>query len=143
MRHVLPLGLALLMFAGCSISKSISSPFEWSSDSIASSSGSSGSSRSSSRDRAQEYRNDVRDYTAAYVQSGGQFDTFNRGLGSIASKHGVSNWEADDNTYVGIGEGLRKAGVTSTQLSVWKSNLSAGDSSRAAAIQEGYESYAP
>ena len=143
MRHVLLLGLALLVFAGCSISKSISSPFEWSSDSIASSSASSGSSGSSSRDRAQEYRDDVRDYTAAYVQSGGQFDTFNRGLSTIASKHGVSNWEADNNTYVGIGQGLRKGGVTPMQLSVWKSNLSGGDSSRAAAIQKGYDSYAP
>ena len=139
-RHLLLLGLALVLFAGCSISKSISSPFEWSSDSIASSSSSSGSS---SGDRSQAYRNDVRDYTAAYVQSGGQFDTFNRGLSNIASKHGVSNWEADDNTYIGIGQGLRKAGVSTMQLSVWKSNLSGGDAGRAAAIQKGYDSYAP
>jgi hypothetical protein len=138
MRQMLPLGLALMLFAGCSISKSISSPFEWSSDSIASSSSSSGSS---SGDRSQEYRDDVRDYTAAYVQSGGQFDAFSRGLSNIAGKHGVSNWEADSNTYVAIGEGLRKAGVTQMQLNVWKSNLAGTDSSKATAMQKGYDTY--
>jgi len=140
MRDLLRFTLALMLLGGCSISKSISSPFEWSSDSIASSSSSSGSS---SGDRSEAYRNDVRDYTAAYVQSGGQFDTFTRGLSNIASKHGVSNWEADNNTYVGIGQGLRKAGVTSSQLGVWKTNLAGSDSSKAGAIQKGYDSSAP
>jgi len=140
MRYLFPLSVALALLAGCSISKSISSPFEWSSDSIASSSSSSGSS---SRNRAEEYRNDVRDYTAAYVQSGGQFEAFATGLSSIASKHGVSNWESDDNTYVGIGQGLKKAGVTSNGLGVWKTNLAGGDSAKAAAIQKGYDSYKP
>jgi len=134
------LAASLIVLAGCSISesisKSVSSPFEWSSDSVASSSG------SSSRTRA-DYVNDVRDYTQAYVKSGGDFDTFTRGLGQIAAKHGVSNWEADNDTYVGIGQGLRQAGVTSMQLDVWKSNLSRGDASKAAAIQKGYDSYRP
>jgi|SRR5215470_1520823 len=135
MRHVLPLGLALALLAGCSISRSSSSPFEWSSASSAS------SSASSSGNRAEEYRNDVRDYTAAYVQSGGQFDAFTRGLSNIASKHGVSNWESDNNTYVGIGQGLRKAGVSPEGLNVWKANLAGGDSGKAAALQKGYDSY--
>src|SRR6185369_3750686 len=125
----------VLLAAGCSISKSISSPFEWSSASSTS------SSDSSSRDRSESYRSDVRDYTAAYVQSGGQFDTFNRGLSNIAAKHGVSNWESDTDTYLGIGQGLRKAGVTPSQLSVWKTNLAGADSSKASAIQKGYDSY--
>lgn len=138
MRNLVPLllGSSLVLLAtGCSISTSSSSPFEWSSDSSASSSG------SSSRDRSAEYRNDVRDYTAAYVQSGGDFDAFTRGLTNVAAKHGVSNWESDTNTYVGIGQGLKKAGVTPMQLDVWKTNLSQGDSSKAAAIQKGYDSY--
>lgn len=130
----------VILAAGCSISesvsKSISSPFEWSSDSIASSSG------SSSRARA-DYISDVRDYTQAYVKSGGDFDTFTQGLSQIAERHGVSDWESDNDTYVGIGQGLKKAGSTSVQLSVWKTNLSKGDASKAAAIQKGYDSYHP
>jgi hypothetical protein len=123
--------LPLVLVAACSISKSISSSFESSSGSSAS------SSRSSSPERAAAYREDVRDYTQAYVKSGGDYATFSRGLGSIASKHGVSNWEADNDTYVGIGEGLKQAGVTQMQLEVWKTNLAAGDASKAAAIQKG------
>ena len=139
------LGLLLVTFSamlagGCSISesisKSVSSPFEWSSDSIASSSG------SSSRTRA-DYVNDVRDYTQAYVKSGGDFDTFTQGLGQIAARHGVSNWESDSDTYTGIGQGLKKAGMTPMQLDVWKTNMAKGDPSKAAAIQKGYDSYRP
>jgi hypothetical protein len=135
---VLLLGSPLALLAGCSISesvsKSVSSSFEWSSASISS------SSKSSSPDRAADYRADVRDYTSAYVKSGGDFDAFSRGLGDIAAKHGVSNWESDDDTYVGIGQGLKTAGVSPTQLEVWKSNLAKGDASKAAAIQKGYDS---
>src|SRR5258706_6234518 len=109
--------------AGCSILDSISSPFSWSSDSIAS------SSRSSSRNRSEDYRNDVANYTQAQVQSGGDFPTFTRGLSQIAAKHGVSDWESDSNTYVGIGQGLKRAGVTQTQVDVWGTNLSHGDKS--------------
>lgn len=123
--------------AGCSISTSVSSPFEWSSDSIAS------SSRSSSRDRGEEYRNDVAGYTQAQVQSGGDFDTFTRGLGRVAAQHGVSNWESDTDTYVGIGQGLKRGGMTQTQVDVWKTNLSKGDASKAAAIQKGYDAPTP
>jgi len=142
MRRRIPFMLVTLaLTAGCSISesisKSISSPLEWSSESSAS------SSRSSSPERGEAYRDDVRDFTAAYVQSGGQFDQFNRGLGNVAAKHGVSNWESDSTTYVGIGEGLKKAGVSATALTVWKSNLAGSDSSKGAAIQKGYDSYQP
>ena len=132
------LTLPLILLTACSISDSISGSFESSS---ASSGSSSSSSRSSSPERGQAYRDDVRDYTQAYAKSGGDYSEFTRGLGSIATKHGVSNWEADMDTYVGIGEGLKKGGVTPMQLEVWKTNLAAGDASKAAAMQKGYDSY--
>jgi hypothetical protein len=141
-RRVLLVGFVVLPFAtGClssseSISKSISSPFEWSSASSAS------SSRSSSPG-GESYRDDVRDYTAAYVQSGGDYTEFSRGLSNVAAKHGVSDWESDDNTYEGIGAGLRKANQTPTQLSAWQQNLAGGDTHKAAAMQHGYDSFKP
>ena len=140
MYRITPLLLvaSLTLVAGCSISesisKSISSPFEWSSASSAS------SSRSSSPDRRADYRSDVSDYTSAYIKSGGDFASFSRGLSDIASKHGVSDWEADNDTYVGIGSGLKRGGATPTQLEAWKSNLAGGDASKAAAMQQGYDS---
>lgn len=129
-------GLALwgvVFLVGCSISDSVSSSFESSASSLASSS----SSESSSRERA-SYRNEVRDYTSAYVKSGGQFDNFTRGLDSIAAKHKVTNWEADQDTYVGIGAGLKAAGLNRTDFAVWQSNLSNGDATKAASMAKGY-----
>lgn len=130
---VIPATVVLL--AGCSISDSISSPFESSSASLASSSRSSGSS---SPARRESYRNDVRDYTAAYVKSSQDLDAFRRGIADIASKHKVSDWESDMDTYVGIGAGLRKANVKPAQFEVWQTNLSGGDTSKATAMQQGY-----
>lgn len=126
---------ALLVTAsGCgSISDSISSPFIWLSHSIAS------SSRSSSPARRQSYRDEVRDYTAAYVKTSADPAAFQRGLASIAARHGVANWEADDDTFVAIGQGLRKAKLPQAQLEVWKTNLSNGDPGKAAAMQRGYD----
>jgi len=128
---VAALGTLAMLIAGCSISDSIKS----SSDSSASSSRSSSSSSGAQR---QSYLNDVRGYTDAYAKSGGQFDGFTRGLSSIASKHGVSDWESDADTYTGIGAGLKKAAVPPAQFEVWKQNLTNGDATKAAAMQQGY-----
>ena len=130
-------GAALLALAttGCSISNSISdsvsSPFKWSSD----------SSKSSTEDKEEAYQGDVRDYTQAYVRSSADIEAFKKGLSSLAAKHGISNWEADQATYLGIGEGLGKAQVSDVQLEVYKTNLSQGDAVKASTIQRGYEKY--
>lgn len=129
--------LASAIVAGCSFSassESSSASFESSSNSSAS------SSRSSSPERGESYRNEVRDYTASYVKSSADVAAFQRGLAGIASRHGVTNWEADQDTYVGIGQGLKKAKVSSTAFEVWKTNLSGGDPTKAASMQKGYDS---
>jgi len=126
---ILPLTTAI----GCSfsdsstsISKSISSPFE--------------SSSASSRGGAEAYQNDVADYTHAYLISGGQFDAFMKGLANVAERHGVSNWEADDATYIGIGQGLGKAKFTQTQVDVFAKNVTNGDAKKTKLVQQGYDS---
>jgi hypothetical protein len=128
----------MLLFAmsGCSslstsISDSVSSPFKWSSD----------SSSHSSEGKEEAYQGDVRDYTEAYVRSSSDIEAFRKGLASLAAKHGITNWEADQATYIGIGEGLGKAHVSSTQFEVYKTNLSQGDAVKGSAIQKGYERY--
>ncbi len=108
-----------------SISKSVSSPFKSSSD--------------SSGDSQAAYQGDVRDYTAAYVRSGGDFDSFERKIGSVAAQHGITDWELSQATYLGIGEGLRKGGLKPIELAAWKSNLARDDLSRADLIQKGYD----
>jgi hypothetical protein len=133
-RHLAPLVIATLIvgISGCSlsassasISDSIASPFKSSSDS-------SGASHAA-------YQADVRDYTAAYIRSGGDYDTFERKIGSVAERHGMTDWELDTGTFVAIGQGMRKGGLKPTELAAWKSNLARDDLSRADLIQQGYD----
>jgi hypothetical protein len=125
-----------LLAGGCSFSASSESS---SASSESSSNSSASSSRSSSPARGESYRNEVRDYTASYVKSSADAAAFQRGLAGIAARHGVTNWEADQDTWVGIGAGLRRAKVSSTDLEVWKTNLSGGDPTKAASMQQGYD----
>jgi hypothetical protein len=132
-KYLVPVMILLAAPIGCSfsdssasISQSISSPFQ--------------SSSASSPAGAEAYRNDVADYTYAYVISGGQFDTFMKGLASVAERHGITNWEADDATYVGVGQGLAKAKFTPAQVEVFAKNVSGGDAKKIRLVQQGFES---
>jgi len=123
----------LTSLLGCtlstSISDSVSSPFKWSSDS---------SSRSSD-ERKESYQHDIRNYTEVHARSDNDVAGFTRGLASISEQHGITNWEADTSTYIGIGEGLAKAKVPQIKVDAYKATLSQDDSVKTAAIQKGYE----
>jgi hypothetical protein len=130
---LLPVALLLASTAGCSFSYSSAS-------SSKSSRSSSVSSSSSSPGHAQRsYENDVRDYTAAYIQSGGKIDAFRRKLAELAERHGLSDWEANLGTYEAIGKGLADADASQVQVDAFKDNLGGGDPAKAAAIQGGYD----
>ena len=124
---------ALLVLVGCSLSTSSRSASD-SSDSSESSSRS-----STSKERQSRYREDVRSYTAAYVRSGGELDAFERELGDLARSHGLTNWEDDQTTYVGVGEGLGDAAVGEAELETYKTSLSRSDPLKMQAIQLGYD----
>ncbi len=134
-------GLALLGWsaAGCSFSYSSESSAK---SSAGSSDGSSASSTSSSPDsdkKKQAYREDVSDFTSSHAKRSPDADTFQLGLARIAERYGITNWEADSTTYVGIGEGLRRAGVDTSGLDTWKSTLSGSDRAKDGFIQQGYD----
>ena len=103
-RHWLVLVPSIALVFGCSfsdssetLSDSISSPFDWSSS----------SSDSSGGDSA--YRQDVSDYTIAFTRQGGDLDAFRQGLGQLAERRGITNWEEDSFTCASIGLGLQGA----------------------------------
>ena len=121
---------AVLVLAGCSFSASSKS----SSDSSASSSGS-----SSPESKETQYRNDVRDYTASYVKSGGRIEDFRRRLGDLAKERGITDWEQNLVTYDGIGRGLGRAKVSQVELDTYTSNLAGSDPAKAKAIKDGYD----
>jgi hypothetical protein len=129
--RLLALLLTLTIASGCSISDSSVSI----SDSIGSSSD---SSASSSRGRDAGYQEDVRDFTAAWVKSGGQVDAFQSEIAGLAKKHGISDWENSKATWVGVGAGLRRGGVAGTPFETYKQNLTGGDSQRMGWLQSGY-----
>jgi hypothetical protein len=116
----------MMLSAGCSISAS-------------SESSSASSASSSPESKETQYRNDVRDYTAAYVKSGGAFEEYKRRLGDLARERGITDWETNLLTYEGIGRGLGKAKVSQVELDTYTANLAGGDPARIKAIKDGYD----
>src|SRR6185503_16178343 len=72
---------AMFHLTGCSISESVKS----SSDII-----SSPSKSSKSSSHGDEYRNDVRDFTATYLKSGGNPEKLEAEISAVAEKRGVT-----------------------------------------------------
>lgn len=133
------IGGAVLLAAGCSISASSASI----SDSITGSSKSfsdsiSSSSPDGSSKSEQAYREDVRDYTATAARSGRDAANFQSGLARVAASHGVTDWEADASTFVGIGEGLARAGVDPADVAEWSRGIGATGGESADLIERGY-----
>ncbi len=125
---------ALLLPLGCSFSASSRSSSESSSDSSASSSASSSPSV-----REDQYRKDVRDYTASYVKSGGRVEDFKKRLGELAKDRDITNWEENMATYEGIGRGLGRAKANPVEIQAYSTNLAGADPKKAEAIQKGYD----
>jgi hypothetical protein len=114
--------------------------FSYSSESLSDSSrSSSDSSRSSAGGDHAAFRADVEQYTAAYVQGGGQRETaFFAGLGDLARRRGVSDWEAEPATWEAIGAGLARGDVSDAQRRAYEAAWAEGDADRASAIERGY-----
>jgi len=129
--------LALLLGALCATGCSLSASSESSSDSSASSSASSASSSPESKEAT--YKNDVRDFTASYVKSGGRIEDFKQRLGELAQQRGITNWEDNLATYEGIGRGLAKAGASQVEVDTYTTNLAGSDAAKAYAIKTGYQ----
>jgi hypothetical protein len=125
--HALGLALAALVGAsGCAFTASTSAVLD---SSLA-------SSASPSREvRAAAYHEDIRELTAAYVSTGGSFPAFQRHLGDVARKHGISDWEEEPATYEAIGHGLAKAGADGAALDAYTRELAGPDADRARAIR--------
>jgi len=108
--------------------RSSSSPFRWSSD-----------SSSPSGESSSAYQHDVTDYTAKFAASEGNAQSFQRDLSAIAEGHGVTDWEQDDATYLAIGRGLAKAGLSEQRFQDFAAQLS--NDGQLALVKSGYETY--
>lgn len=156
MKLTLSILLASLFLLNCAASESVgslstsvngvstsSNSISKLSDSVQSISGSlqsiSGSSSGGDKSKSQVYRMDIQDLTAIYYKNG--FDSeYNYDLAQVAKKNGILNWESDPLTYVGIGQGLKKAKVGEYEFQTFLSKLEANRKSLKAFLSEGYYS---
>lgn len=130
------------LIQGCSFSTSSTSS-ESSSDSSGSSSGSSSSSSSSDSSKSEQdktYENQIMDYTTAYL-SIAEYERFAflKGISEIATENGISSWEDDEVTMIGIGRGLRKSRMTGSVYETYKKSIADSDELRMLNIQKGYD----
>jgi len=98
------------------------------------------SSKSSSGDDTAQFHQDVEQYTAAYVQGGGKGERgFLSGLGELARKRGVSDWESEEGAWESIGRGLGRAEVGDAERTAYVHAWADDDVDHAHAIERGYE----
>ena len=136
---------AVLPLLSCQvIGASLTSPSEWISGTGTSISGSfrglsnsSGSGGGGADTSNQAYRRDVRAYAAQFSAEGSS-DDFLRGIAQVAEEHGVSHWQANPDTLLAIGEGLRDAGVSPAELDALGARAEGADPAVVALVREGY-----
>jgi len=140
-RLLLPIALLIAtVLTACSFSESSKSSSTSSESSSDLASSPSSSVPTSKAKKKEGYEQDVRDYTAEYVKSSdANPESFRTRLGKIAAKYGLTQWDQDKSTYVAIGKGLRKAGLSKPQYEAFKTSF--GDSLpwKMETIDEGYK----
>ena len=95
----------------------------------------SGSSSGGGKSQMQVYQMDIRDLTAIYYKNG--FDSeYNSDLAQVAKTNGILNWESDPSTYVGIGQGLRKAHVEESEFQIFLSKIDGSRKSLAFLVKD-------
>ncbi len=137
-RRILIAGLALLPL-GCSFYYSSESSVKMLTSPSRSSASSSGDEDDDEAAK-KAYRDDVRDFTAAYAAEYEDLDGFEDGLATVARRHGITDWEADAATYTAVGAGLKRAQVRPVDLARYESLVGRSEADKIALIRRGYGS---
>jgi hypothetical protein len=132
MKRVVVVVLLAVLPLGCS--------FSYSSESSWKSSKSSSESSSNDDDEEAAYHDDVRDFTAAFAARSGDVAGFEDGLATVARRHGITDWEADDATFTAIGAGLRHARVRAADVARYESSIARDEPAKVALLRRGYGS---
>lgn len=127
---------ALLLATGLACAGALACSFSYSSESFSDSSKS--SSNSSGSDES-KFRDDVAQYTEAFVAAGGRQDeSFFSGLGDLARKRGVSDWESEPSTWEAIGRGLGRSEASEAQRAAYEAAWAGGDEDKQSAMARGF-----
>ncbi len=115
---MLTLLAAASLVAGCSISYSTGKSSDSISTSLDSISGSSGSGKEkSATSAAKTYTEDVAAATVLFASGQKNSEQFLATVSQIARSHGIVNWEKEKETYIAMGRGLKRAGITKKEIS--------------------------
>lgn len=137
---ILATGLTACSFSNSSGSFSQSSEsFSKSSNSFSGSSSSDSDDSSESPEDSSRYQDEITDYTVAYIRSSTDTLSFQKGLSEIARKQRVINWEQNQDTYIGIGRGLKKAKMSNISYEIFKKDLTGNNYQKMKDIQNGFE----
>lgn len=128
--------LVMIAAMGCSLSASSESSSKIVSSPIESSSKSSESSLKSNEDR---YRDQVRDHTVAYVRSSGDPEALRVQVADVARQRGISDWEASNATWQGVGQGLARSGVKGPDFESRLIALTGSDPARMSTVRAAYD----
>ncbi len=142
-KYIISLACVSMLQAGCSISYSL----EESSDSVSASLDSITSISTSSSGGEEEtvnatgtvYEEDVAAVTVLYVSREKTTDEYQRQVTNIAKNHGISDWEQEQSTFIGMGKGLRRAGVSKDSISNLPYFRTMADSSSYSEVIKGYQ----
>lgn len=107
--------------------------------SISSISGSSASSAAHHKNNHSAYYNDLRESTAAAIIAQASSDEVLRCVTRAAKQHGISDWEAEEGSFIALGEGLRLAGLDDAKAQDWVRRLSVGKTKSAHLILQGFQ----
>lgn len=143
------ISLALCFAIGCSKSSTTQASFGSSSDSSSSpfKSSSKSSGGDDEKDQKEEqketsFERDVRNYTVEFAETTDEpnIASFQRGLGTIAEDHGITDWERTGYTFMAIGRGLGESNLTDTNAKQLAVALSSEDYDHLMLIRSGMES---
>jgi hypothetical protein len=101
------------------------------------------SSKSSSggdEEKKEAYRDDVRDFTAAWATQHDDVAGFEAALADVARRHGITDWEAEDATYTAVGAGLKRADVRAADRARYELLVAGTTPAKVALIRDGYGS---
>jgi hypothetical protein len=145
----LMVSIALCFATGCSKSSTTQASFGSSSDSSSSpfkssSKSSSGDDEEGEKEEEKEtaYQRDIRNYTVEFAETTDEpnIASFQRGLGTIAEDHGITDWERNRDAFMSIGRGIGESNLTDTNAKQLAVALSNEDYDHLMLIRSGMES---
>jgi hypothetical protein len=89
---------------------------------------------------ALRYQWEVSDYAEAFgIGGGGDAASFRHGLATLAERRGISDWEADADTWVSLGRGLRRANISEAAFMGYLESWAGSNELRRNLMRDGFE----